>query len=63
MGISILSRSTIGKELALGTLTCVELDPPLERPFSFVHQKQKFRVRAIEELLDFTRSSWRDAAG
>ena len=62
MGISILSRSTISKELALGTLACVELEPPLERPFSFVHQKQKFRVRAIEELLDFTRSSWRDRA-
>ncbi len=55
MGISILSRSTIGKELKLRTLTCVDLDPPLERPFSFVHQKQKFRARAIEELLDFTR--------
>jgi len=61
MGISILSRSTIGKELQLRTLTCVELEPPLERPFSFVHQKQKFRVRAIEELLDFTRAYCRDA--
>ena len=61
MGISILSRSTIGKELQLRTLTCVELDPPLERPFSFVHQKQKFRVRAIEELLDFSRAYCRDA--
>lgn len=60
MGISILSRSTIGKELQLGTLTCVELAPRLERPFSFVHQKQKFRVRAIEELLDFTRSYCHD---
>jgi DNA-binding transcriptional LysR family regulator len=60
MGISILSRSTIGKELQLGTLACVELDPPLERPFSFVHQKQKFRVRAIEELLDFTRAYCRE---
>jgi DNA-binding transcriptional LysR family regulator len=60
MGISILSRSTIHKELQLGTLACVELDPPLERPFSFVHQKQKFRVRAIEELLDFTRDYCRE---
>ena len=60
MGISILSRSTIGKELELRTLTCVELEPPLERPFSFVHQKQKFRVRAIEELLDFTRAYCRE---
>jgi len=60
MGISILSRSTIAKELRLGTLTGVELDPPLERPFFFIHQKQKFRVRAIEELLDFARTYCRD---
>ncbi len=56
MGISILSRATIAKELALGTLTAIELDPPLRRPFSFVHQKQKFRLRAIEKLLDFARA-------
>ena len=55
MGISILSRVTILKELQLGMLKEVELDPPLERPFSFVHQKQKFRARAMEELLSFAR--------
>ncbi len=56
MGISIMSRATIGKELQLGTLVAVPLDPPLERPFSFVHQKHKFRMRAMEELLKFARS-------
>lgn len=55
MGISILSRTTLNKELALGILTCVELDPPLERAFSFVRQRQKFRLRAMEELLNFAR--------
>ncbi len=55
MGISVLSRTTISKELSLGMLVAVELDPPLERPYSFVHQKQKFRVRAMEELLNFAR--------
>jgi DNA-binding transcriptional LysR family regulator len=53
MGISVVSNATIQKELRLGTLVSIELDPPLERPFSFVHQKQKFRVRVMEELLDF----------
>jgi DNA-binding transcriptional LysR family regulator len=53
MGISIMSRASIQKELQLGTLKDVELNPPLERPFSFVRQKQKFRVRAVEELLNF----------
>ena len=56
MGISILSRSTIAKELKLGTLAEVQLDPPLSRPFSFVRQRQKFRVRVMEELLEFAKS-------
>lgn len=55
IGITILSRATLGKELKLGTLVAVNLDPPLERPFSFVHQKQKFRQRAMDELLEFAR--------
>jgi DNA-binding transcriptional LysR family regulator len=56
MGISVVSNATIQKELRLATLVAIELDPPLERPFSFVHQKQKFRVRVMEELLEFARA-------
>jgi DNA-binding transcriptional LysR family regulator len=56
MGVSIVSEVTIHKELELGTLVALELDPPLERPFSFVHQKQKFRQRAMDELLEFARA-------
>ena len=49
------SRATIQKELQLGTLVSVRLDPTPERPFSFVHQKQKFRLRLMETLLEFAR--------
>ena len=56
MGISVVSNATIQKELRLGTLLSIDLDPPLERPFSFVHQKQKFRVRVMEELLEFAQA-------
>ena len=56
MGISIISAATIVKELRLGTLVSIPLDPPLERPFSFVRQKQKFRQRAMQELLSFARN-------
>jgi len=56
MGISILSRAAIAKELKLGILKEIALDPPLKRPFSFVYQKQKFRLNAIEELLNFARA-------
>ncbi len=56
MGISVVSSVTVQKELKLGTLVAINLDPVLERPFSFVHQKQKFRVRVMEELLEFSRN-------
>ncbi len=56
MGISVLSSATVVKELKLGTLIAIKLDPPARRPFSFVHQKQKFRVRAMDELLSFARN-------
>jgi DNA-binding transcriptional LysR family regulator len=56
MGISVLSSVSLAKELKLGTLVTVPLDPPLSREFSFVRQRQKFRVRTMEELLDFARS-------
>lgn len=53
MGISIVSRASIEKELKLGTLTAIELSPKLERPFSFVRQRYKFKSRAADELLRF----------
>ena len=56
MGVSVLSSATIEKELKLGTLVAVKLEPPMTRPFSFVHQKQKFKVRAMDELLNFARN-------
>ncbi|MEW8561385.1 MAG: LysR substrate-binding domain-containing protein, partial [Candidatus Thiodiazotropha sp.] len=62
MGVSVVSRATIQKELKLDTLRAINLEPKLERPFSFVHQKQKFRLRAMEELLDFARGYCEDHA-
>ncbi len=56
MGISVLSSVSIAKELELGILKSIPLDPPLNREFSFVRQRQKFRVRTMEELLDFARN-------
>ncbi len=55
MGVSILSHATIAKELSLGTLAYTNLDPPLEREFAFARQRQKFRLRAMEELMNFAR--------
>ena len=54
LGISILSIATLDKELELGMLSKLSLDPPLTRPFSIVYQRQKFRLRAMDEFLEFT---------
>jgi len=56
MGVSVVSLATVQKELRLETLRALKLTPALERPFSFVHQKQKFRHRAMDELLAFARA-------
>ncbi|MDC1287154.1 LysR family transcriptional regulator [Gammaproteobacteria bacterium] len=60
MGITILSRSIIGKELKLNMLAELELDPPLSRPFSFVRQRQKFRVTVMEKLLEFAQAYFKN---
>jgi DNA-binding transcriptional LysR family regulator len=56
IGVSIVSRATLQKEIKLGSVEVLDLDPPLERPFSFVHQKHKFRQCAMDELLEFARN-------
>lgn len=56
MGISVISSATVQKEIKLGTLIAIRTEPPIVRPFSFVHQKQKFRMRAMDELLKFARN-------
>ena len=53
LGVSIVSQATVVKELKLGTLAARPLDPPLERPFSLVFQRQKFRLRAMDEFMNF----------
>lgn len=62
MGVSVLSSVSLDKELKLGTLKTIPLNPPLSREFSFVRQRQKFRVRTMEELLEFARNYCKNTA-
>ncbi|MHB1585753.1 MAG: selenium metabolism-associated LysR family transcriptional regulator [Acidiferrobacteraceae bacterium] len=55
LGVSLVSQATIAKEVKLHTLAALPLEPVLERPFSFVYQRQKFRLRAVEEFMRFAR--------
>ncbi len=55
MGLSIVSAATVAKELALGLLVALPLNPPLLRPYYFVRQRQKFRIYLMDELFGFAR--------
>lgn len=56
MGVTIVSRATLSKELELGLLIALPLDPPLMRSFYFVRQRQKFRTHLMDELFQFART-------
>ena len=53
MGVSILSRETIHKELQLRTLSCASLTPALTRQLSLVSLRQPHRPPTVEALRDF----------
>ena len=55
IGVSVVSRTILAKELRLGSLVALPLDPVLMRPFSFVRKKQVFRLPVMTELLESSR--------
>lgn len=55
MGITIVSRATFSRELALGLLEARPLNPRLERTLYFVRQRQKFRTHLMDELFQFAK--------
>ena len=62
LGVAVISIATLRKELGPGIPRAAALDPLIERPFSFVHRKRKFRVSAVEELLRFAIGDGEEAA-
>lgn len=54
LGIAIVSRVTILKEVKLGDLVAVPLEPRLIRPLSVVYATEKFRSKLLQSFLDFT---------
>ncbi|MDO9190319.1 MAG: LysR substrate-binding domain-containing protein, partial [Sulfurimicrobium sp.] len=60
LGVAIVSRSTILKELKLGDLVAVSLNPPLIRPLSVVFADGKFRSRLLQAFLDYAADRLKD---
>lgn len=53
LGVAIVSRLTITKELRLADLVAMPLVPRLIRPLSIVYSREKFRTRLLQTFLDF----------
>jgi DNA-binding transcriptional LysR family regulator len=60
LGVAIVSRSTIQKELKLGDLVAISLNPPLIRPLSVVYTDGKFRSRLLQAFLDYAVNKLKD---
>lgn len=53
LGFSVLSRAAVAKELRLGTLVAIPLEPRLIRILSWVSMKEQFRTRRVQTFVDF----------
>jgi DNA-binding transcriptional LysR family regulator len=57
LGVAIVSSTTVAKEVRLGELVAIPLDPPLRRQLSLVYPQEKFRSKLLQSFLDFLENS------
>jgi len=62
LGVSIVSRATIVKELKLGVLVAVPLKPRLIRTLSLVYPKEKFRSKLLGAFVEFATARMKQMA-
>jgi len=53
LGISVLPRSTLLKDLEMNRLVALSITPSFNNILSFVYKKQKFQVLNVQELVEF----------
>ncbi len=57
LGVAIVSGTTVAKEVRLGELVAIPLNPPLRRQLSLVYPQEKFRSKLLQSFLDFLEKS------
>lgn len=62
LGFAIMSRSTVAKEIRLGQLAAMPLEPSLMRKLSVVYPKERFRSRLANTFIEFAKESLRAGA-
>ena len=62
IGVAIMSSATVIKDLRLGSLVALPLQPRLIRTLSLVYQREKFRSRLLASFVEFATSKMREMA-
>jgi DNA-binding transcriptional LysR family regulator len=62
IGVAIISRSTVAKDLRLGSLVAIPLEPRLIRVLSLVSPREKFRSRLLSTFAEFATRKMREMA-
>jgi DNA-binding transcriptional LysR family regulator len=62
LGFAIVSRASVGKELQLGSLIAIPLEPRLVRRLSVLSPKEKFRSRVVSTFMEFAKRRLRELA-
>lgn len=57
LGVAVVSATAVAKEVRLGELVMVPLNPPLLRQMSLVYPPEKFRSKLLQTFLDFIEAS------
>lgn len=58
LGVAIMSASTVTKEIQLGTLVALPLDPRLTRELSMVYAQEKFRSKLLDAFISFVENKF-----
>lgn len=60
LGYAIVSRTVVQKELQLGTLAAIPLQPRLQRSLYLIYPRDRFRSRLTSTFIDFARKKLRE---
>lgn len=58
LGVAIMSASTVTKEIQLGTLVAVKLNPRLTRELTMVYAPEKFRSKLLDAFIGFVENKF-----
>jgi DNA-binding transcriptional LysR family regulator len=59
LGFAIMSRATVAKEVKLGQLVRIPLDPPLIRTLSVVYPRERIHAAVVTRFIEFAREHLR----